>query len=144
MPWIWTATPSGHGPKAHGPVSGMHASGAGLGQPLGHGATEREAAVHEFSRQLGHHAVGALVEHVVPDPLDERDAVVDGCRPLAVEQVGRMDPVPAGAQLVGERAHAVGESLHVVEQHDFSHPWTLRLPAHFPGIHWVAGHGELR
>jgi hypothetical protein len=29
--------------------------------------------------------------------------------------------VPAGAQLLGERADAVGEPLHVVEQDDLGH-----------------------
>jgi hypothetical protein len=29
-----------------------------------------------------------------------------------------------GAQLLGERAYPVGESLHVVEQHDFGHLYT--------------------
>jgi hypothetical protein len=32
--------------------------------------------------------------------------------------------VAAGAQLVGERTNPVGEPLHVVEQHDFSHLYT--------------------
>jgi hypothetical protein len=32
-----------------------------------------------------------------------------------------MDGVPCLAQFVGERAHTVGESLHVVVQHDISH-----------------------
>ena len=35
-----------------------------------------------------------------------------------------MHGVPAGPQLVGERAHPVGESLHVVEQHDLGHLYT--------------------
>jgi hypothetical protein len=38
--------------------------------------------------------------------------------------------VPAGGQLVGNRAHPVGESLHVMQQHDFSHPSTLLLSDH--------------
>jgi len=32
-----------------------------------------------------------------------------------------MHGVPADAQLLGERAHPVGESLHVVEQHNLGH-----------------------
>jgi hypothetical protein len=32
--------------------------------------------------------------------------------------------VPTGAQLVGERADAVGESLYVVDQQDLGHLYT--------------------
>jgi len=32
--------------------------------------------------------------------------------------------VPASAELVGERTYAIGESLHVVEQHDVGHLYT--------------------
>jgi hypothetical protein len=32
--------------------------------------------------------------------------------------------VAIGAQLLGERAHSVGESLYVMEQNDFGHLYT--------------------
>jgi hypothetical protein len=35
-----------------------------------------------------------------------------------------MHRVPAAAQLLGEREHPVGESLHVMEQHDLGHLYT--------------------
>jgi hypothetical protein len=35
-----------------------------------------------------------------------------------------VDGVPAGPQLVGERAHAVGESLDVVDQQNLGHLYT--------------------
>jgi hypothetical protein len=52
------------------------------------------------------------------------DPSVDALRSFAVEQVRGMDRVPTGTQLLREGEHPVGESLHVVEDHDFSHLYT--------------------
>src|SRR5262249_33114550 len=101
--------------------------GPGLGEPLCDGDTEGEAGVHQALGQPGHGPADALAEYLVLDALDERDAVVDGRRPLAVEQVRCVHGVPTGAQLLGERAHPVGQSLHVMEQHHFSHFRSLVL-----------------
>src|SRR6202034_1384274 len=58
-------------------------------------------------------------------------ALLDGGGPLATEQVGRVHGVPADAQVLGERAHSVGQSLYMVEQHDLGHrcpPCSLGVP----------------
>jgi hypothetical protein len=81
-------------------------------------------AIHQARGQAGYGLVGALGEHLVPDGLGERDAVVDARRPLAVEQVGGVHGVAAGAQLIGKRAYPVGESVQVVEQNHVGHLYT--------------------
>ena len=116
------------GPGPEGPLAGdRHAglveqraarAGPRLGEPLCRAATPGEASIHQALGQVGHRPVGALVERLAAHALDVRDAVVDARRALAIEQVRGVHGVPAGAQLLGERAHPVGESLHVVEQHD--------------------------
>jgi hypothetical protein len=132
MPWICTGTPSGHGPRAHSPRD-RHAglveqcaahAGPRLSEPLRRATAEGESGVHQARGEVSHGLLRAPLERLVPDAPDVRDPLVDGRRSLAVEQVRRVDGVPAGAQLLGERAHAVGQPLHVVEQHDFGHLYT--------------------
>ena len=96
----------------------------GLGQPLGDGDAAGEAGVHEALGQVGDDPADLPAERLVPDLLGEPEALVEGRRPLAVEQVRGVDGVPAGAQLIGEGAHPVGESLHVVDQQDLGHLYT--------------------
>ncbi len=83
--------------------------------------TPGKAGINDVLGQVGDCPVGALLEHLVADAADVRDAVVDGRRSLAVEEVRRVHGVRAGAQLIGERAHPVGESLDVMEQHYVGH-----------------------
>lgn len=58
---------------------------------------------------------------MVPDALHVRKTILYCRKPLAFEQVRRVHGVLAGAQFLGERAHSISESLHVVEQHNFGH-----------------------
>jgi hypothetical protein len=48
-------------------------------------------------------------------------ALVEGGERAAVEEVRRVHRVPGSAKLVGERHHARGESLDMVEEDDLSH-----------------------
>ena len=135
MPWICTGTPSGHGPKAHSPVIGIAGlveersarTRSGLGEPLRFADPEGEAGVDQAIGQVGHGRVGTRAEHLVPDRPGERHAVVDALRACALEEVGSVHGMPAGAQLLGERANPVGQSLHVMEQNDLGHVYT---PSH--------------
>src|SRR5699024_5038036 len=93
----------------------------GLGDPLRDAAAEGESAVHQVRGQVGHLGVRALVQRLWTETLRECDAVLDGRRQRAVEQVRRVYGVPAGSKLLGERPHPVGEPLHVVKEYDFGH-----------------------
>jgi hypothetical protein len=138
MPWICTVTPLGQGPK--GPLAGdgdaglveqrAACAGPSLGEPLGRSGAPGEAGIDELVGQAGHRPLGAIVEHFVPEALKICDAVVDSRGSLAVEEVRGMHVVPASAQLRSERAHAVGKSLHVVEQHNLGHLSTLLSSDH--------------
>ncbi|HSJ19005.1 MAG TPA: hypothetical protein VK964_00365 [Nocardioidaceae bacterium] len=88
--------------------------------PLRRAGTEGEAGVPQTRRQIGHHLVSARAELPAADALGERDSLgdVDGRSPAKVRGVHGSAP---GPELLGEREHPVGESLHVVEQHDFGH-----------------------
>src|SRR5262249_9157420 len=122
------------GPRTEGPFAGDRDAGLveqraararpGLGESLRRGCAEREAGVHKVRGQVRNGAVGARAEFLVADAGGERDAVVDGRRPRAIEQVRRVDAMPAGPQAVGELAYSVGESLHVMEQDDLGHLYT--------------------
>ena len=70
MPWIWTGTPSGHGPNAHSPVTGTQDSQSTapgrartrLREPLGLHDPEREAEVDEVRGQRCRRRVGQRVD----------------------------------------------------------------------------------
>src|ERR1700761_1230150 len=92
-----------------------------LREALRGGAAEGEAAVDQARRQAGDSRDGAPFQFLVADLLHEGDAVFDGGRVFAIEQVWGVDRVPALAEFLGERAHSVGQPLHVMEQHDLGH-----------------------
>jgi hypothetical protein len=122
-------------PRPEGPLAGDRearlvqqraaSAGASLGQFLGHAHAERDARVDEVVGQVGEGLLGALAEGLVSDCAGQRGTLVDDGGQLAVEQVRRVHGVSTGSQAVGEGAHAVGESLDVVEQHDLGHPPSL-------------------
>ena len=129
MPWIWTGTPSGQGPNAQSPLIGMHgveeqraaSARPRLGELLRDHLAEREARVDELGRQVVGGPDAALEDRVEPDFLDEGHALVDRFEGPSVEQVGRVDGVAGGSQLVGERADAGRQPLGVVEEQDLGH-----------------------
>ncbi len=94
-------------PRTEGPFAGDRDAGLveqraararpGLSEPLGRAGAEGETRVHEVAGQVGHRLVGARLEYVVADAPRQREAVFDGRRLLAVEQVGCVHRVPAGA-----------------------------------------------
>src|SRR5262245_56270104 len=100
-------------------------AGAGHGELLRWHRPEREAGVHDVRGELIRGADAAVGNRVEPGPVGVGYALVQLGEGLAVIQIWRMDGVPRGAQLVGERPHAGREPQCVVEQEDRRHGWSL-------------------
>jgi hypothetical protein len=92
--------------------------GPGLREPLGDRHAEGEPGVDEPGAEVVGRGGAALPDRVEPRVAGVPEALFDGAERAAVEQVGRVHGVPRLPQVVGERAHAVGQALDVVvEQH---------------------------
>ena len=105
---------------------GSAGSGPCLCELLRRQHAEREPGVDELGRQVVGDADAALQHVVEPDLLDVGETLVDRPERASVEQVRRVHGVPGGPQVVGERAHAGGQPLCVVEQQDLGH-WSLQV-----------------
>src|SRR5215469_97056 len=122
------------GPRTEGPFASNRDAGLveqraarawpGLGEPLRRTCAEGEACVHQVRGQISHCAIGTRGEFLVADAVSECDALDDGRRLRAIEQVRRVHRVPVRPQAVGECAYSVGESTHVMEQDDLGHLYT--------------------
>ena len=93
---------------------GATAQGLAQTTPGARGALLYEACVsltEDWSFGLWPDGVPVQIHGMDHDPFfaDEGEAVFDGRRPLAVEQVGGVDRMPALAELLGESPDSLGE-----------------------------------
>ena len=113
--------PGSEGPLAANREAGVEeqgstGSGPCLCELLRRQHAEREPGVYELGGQLVGDADAALPHVVESDLTDVGDTLVNALERASVEQVRRVHGVPGGPQVVGERAHAGGQPLCVVEQ----------------------------
>jgi hypothetical protein len=125
MPWIWHATSSGQGCSGSGLplVQEQQAVGAGPGarEVVGEPAAEAEAGEHVRAwGRVGGGRGGA--EHLLEaERVAVGDAGVEVVEDGALVEVGRVDGVPGGAQLGGERVDAGAQPQRGVQQQDLGH-----------------------
>jgi hypothetical protein len=93
----------------------------GRGQRVCRHHAERHACVDDPVRELLGGGAAALDDRVEPDLLGVSDALRDLREAPALEEIGDVDDVPRGAQVVREGVDAVGQSQGVVEQDQLGH-----------------------
>ncbi len=118
--------PGSEGPLAADREAGVEEQGSAGSGPclcelLRRQHAEREPGVDELGRQFVGDADAALPHLVESDLTDVGETLVDALERASVEQVRRVHDVAGGPQVVGERAHAGGQPLCVVEQQDLGH-----------------------
>ena len=137
MPWIWTGTPSGHGPKAHSPVMGTADSKSSAPAAPGRVWASRWACMTPKEKPGVDEAAGSAAaassarasKSGAPSPcVKAAPSSIESKRAAAV-QVGGVHGVASRAELVGEPDDAGGQALDVVEEEYVSHGTTVgRVP----------------
>jgi hypothetical protein len=100
---------------------GAAGAGTGLRELLGDHHPEGEAGVYDVGADSLGGGYAALGEGAKACFAGEGQPLLDRVERAAVEQVGCVDGVPALPQLVGERLHPVGQSLHMVVEQNLGH-----------------------
>jgi hypothetical protein len=96
---------------------------------------EGEACVDDLGAERLAGGDSALGQRLESRFAREGHPLLDRVERPPVEEVGRVDDVPCLRQFLGERAHAVGEALDVVIEHDFGHSSSSVRSIHYSGTY---------
>jgi len=94
---------------------------AGLGQHLRRHHTQGESGIDDIVGQTVGGTPASLDDLVEANVTGIADPLVQGRESLAVVEVRRVDDVPCGAELGGERQNSGGKPLCVMKQNQLSH-----------------------